>query len=202
VSGASFAELLTMPGVVEECELRSSFGFMAYHGGALEPGTDVIARTAAERAGASYYGVLQPESLLVHIPSIRVGADQSSSLASFLDHVDTVITIHGYGRAPTKTAILLGGRNRDLATHVAGHLRAALPEYDIVDDLSRIPIELQGIHHRNPVNIPRFAGVQVELPPRARGAGPYWKDFDGDLVPHTRTLIGALVGAATTFETP
>ena len=200
MSGGSFAKLLAMPGVVEECELRSSFGFMAYHGGALEPGTDVIARLAAEQAGASYYGGLQPESLLVHIPSISVGPEQSSLLASFLAHVDTVITIHGYGRAPTKTAILLGGRNRELAGHLAGHLRAALQEYDIVDDLTRIPIELQGIHARNPVNLPRFAGVQVELPPRARGAGPYWKDFDGDLVPHARKLIAALVGAATTFD--
>src|SRR5690554_5162829 len=93
VSGP-FAELLASPGVVEECELRSSFGFMAYHGGALEPGTDLIARTAAEQAGASYYGVLQPESLLVHVPSILVGPEHSPVLASFLDHVDTVITVH------------------------------------------------------------------------------------------------------------
>ena len=36
---------------------------MAYHGGGLEENTDVIAREAAAMSGASYYGVLQPESL-------------------------------------------------------------------------------------------------------------------------------------------
>ena len=39
-----------MPGVVEQCDLRGTFGFMAYHGGALEETTDVIAREAAGAA--------------------------------------------------------------------------------------------------------------------------------------------------------
>ena len=42
-----FADLLATPGVEEVCELRSRFGFMAYHGGALEEMTDVIASAAA-----------------------------------------------------------------------------------------------------------------------------------------------------------
>ena len=32
------------PGVVEQSTLASAFGFMAFHGGALEQRTDVIAR--------------------------------------------------------------------------------------------------------------------------------------------------------------
>ena len=32
----TYAELLAMPGVIEHCDLRGTFGFMAYHGGALE----------------------------------------------------------------------------------------------------------------------------------------------------------------------
>ncbi|MEN9553457.1 MAG: hypothetical protein RLY24_1052, partial [Actinomycetota bacterium] len=39
----NLADLLTYDGVTEECVLRSSFGFMAFHGGALEEVTDVIA---------------------------------------------------------------------------------------------------------------------------------------------------------------
>ncbi len=66
-----FAELLATPGVDEVCELRSRFGFMAFHGGALEEMTDVIARAAAERTGASYYGVHQPKGMEHHIPSTR-----------------------------------------------------------------------------------------------------------------------------------
>ena len=45
-----FADLLTAPGVEEVAELRGPLGFMAYHGGALEAMTDVIAAAAAERA--------------------------------------------------------------------------------------------------------------------------------------------------------
>ena len=59
MSHRTFADLLAEDGVVEECELRSRIGFMAYHGGALEEMTDVIARAAAEQSDASFYGVLR-----------------------------------------------------------------------------------------------------------------------------------------------
>ena len=93
-----FAELLAHPGVEEIVELRGSFGFMAYHGGSLEEATDVIAQAAAEASGASYYGVHQPADLQWHIPSTQIDPTESSALAAFLDHVDEVITVHGYGR--------------------------------------------------------------------------------------------------------
>ena len=83
-----------------------------------------------------------------------------------------------------------------MAAHIARHLRVALPEYEAVDTLEKIPVELQGLHERNPVNLPRHAGVQIELPPRARGVGSFWADHNGDaLVPHTRALIDGLVAA-------
>jgi phage replication-related protein YjqB (UPF0714/DUF867 family) len=202
VGDPTFGELLAMPGVVEECDLRGSFGLMAYHGGALEETTDVIAREVAHRSGASYYGVLQPESLQLHLPSITVTSDQSQTLRNFLEHVDTVVTVHGYHRVAMRTSILLGGRNRELAAHIARHLRVALPEYEAVDTLRRIPVELQGLHERNPVNVPRRSGVQLELPPRARGVGSFWADHEGDaLVPHTRALIDALVAAVDEWTT-
>lgn len=171
---------------------------MAYHGGGLEENTDVIASAAAAASGASYYGVVQPASLQRHVPSIRVTRDQSARLDEFLDHVDVVITIHGYGRRNLFTSLLLGGRNRELAAHVAGHLRPALPAYAIIDDLDRIPTELQGVHARNPVNVARQAGVQIELPPRVRGSSPLWWDWEHGLVPHTVSLIDALAIAART----
>lgn len=158
----------------------------------------MIARSAAAASDASYYGVVQPQSLQRHVPSIRVTRDQSSALDRFLDHVDVVITIHGFGRRPLFTSLLLGGRNRELAAHVAGHLRPALPAYSIVDELDRIPTELQGVHARNPVNVPRDAGVQIELPPRVRGSSPLWWDWEHGLVPHTIALIDALAESART----
>ncbi len=189
VTRPTFAEMLAMPGVIEECELRSTFGFMAYHGGALEESTDVIARDAAGLCGASYYGVLQPESVQVHVSSIRVSRDQSATLATFLNHVEIVVTVHGFGRRPLPSSLLLGGTNRLLAAHVAGHLREALPDYSIVDDLDQIPHELRGVHVRNPVNAPRMAGIQIELPPRIRGHRA-----------DSQTLIETLASAALSYD--
>ena len=41
--------LLERPEVTEICELRGSFGLMAFHGGNLERTTDIIAAEVAER---------------------------------------------------------------------------------------------------------------------------------------------------------
>ena len=195
------AEILSMEGVREECVLRGTFGFMAFHGGELEEVTDTIARMAAEQAGASYYGVLLPDNLEWHIPSHKVTADQSPALESFLGHVETVVTVHGYGRAAFFTTLLLGGANRRLAAHLGSHLRAHLPAYEIVDDIDDIPKDLRGLHQDNPVNVPVHAGVQLELPPRVRGASPMFWDWEGPgPAPHTTRLIAALVDCADTWR--
>ncbi len=193
-------DLLASPGVREVCRLEGRLGFMAYHGGSLEHLTDVIADTAAARCGASYYGILQPEDLLWHIPSHQVAPAESPTLAAFLEHVELVITIHGYGRHGLWTTLLLGGQHRELAGHVAAHLRPALPDYTIETDLEAMPKELRGLHAHNPVNLPRQRGVQIELPPRVRGTSPIWKDWQGPgLVPHTEALIDGLATAAATW---
>ncbi len=192
-----FKQLLDHPGVDEVCELRGKFGFMAFHGGNLEENTDVIAQAAALQSGSSYYGVHQPLGMRQHIASHLISPADSPALASFIDHVDIVVTIHGYGRKGLFTTLLLGGKNRGLASHVAAHLNAALPAYDIEHDLEKIPSDLAGQHHLNPVNLPRHGGVQIELPPRVRGSSPLWWDWEGpSLTPHTNSLIDALSNAA------
>jgi phage replication-related protein YjqB (UPF0714/DUF867 family) len=197
-----FAELLAMTGVQEVCELRSRIGFMAYHGGSLEEQTDVIASRAAERSGASYYAVLQPDDVQWHIPSHKVSPSSSAQLKTFIDHVDIVITIHGFGRRDHFTSVLLGGQNRDLADHVARHLQPRLPEYEIVTALDRIPKDLRGLHPDNPVNLPARQGVQIELPPRIRGSSPIWADWDhSEMVPPMASLIDGLVDAAAMWTT-
>ncbi len=199
-----FDELLAHPGVEEICTLRSSFGFMAFHGGSLEQKTDDIALAAAEQGGASVYAVVQPPGFRWHLPSAQIDPAHSPLLAGFLDHVDVAVAVHGFGRQDMFTTLLLGGRNRGLGRHVGLSLQGALPEYDIVDELDRIPKELRGLHPDNPVNRPRQGGVQLELPPRVRGLGPFWTDFraeHGDDVhpPHTAALIDALSDAAATW---
>lgn len=197
---STFAEVLATDGVVETTELRSSIGLMAYHGGSLEVMTDVIAIEAAERAGASCYALIQPESSRVHFPSIAVRPDESVALAAFLDHVDVVVTIHGFGRRGMFTSLLLGGGNRELAAHLGSSLRGRLPAYEIVTELHDIPEPLRGQHAANPVNLPRDRGVQIELPPRVRGLSPMWWDWEGPgLTPHTEALIDGLADALTTW---
>lgn len=200
-----FDELLAHPGVIEELELRSTVGFLAFHGGSLERMTDVVAREAAQRAGASYYGVLQPDDLRWHLPSKVVDPAHSPALRRFVDHVEVAIAVHGYGRPDAWTTILLGGRNRSLAAHVAGHVAPVLADYQVIDEIDLIPVELRGLHPDNPVNRVRGGGVQVELPPRVRGIGPYWDRVDldagstappGALRPHTEALVAGLALAA------
>ena len=195
-----FAELLAHDGVREITTLRSSFGFMAFHGGSLEKGTDDIASAAAEASGASLYAVVQPPDLRWHIPSSAVDPAASPALTAFLGHVDTVVAVHGYGRRGLFTTILLGGRNRELAALARDHLAPGLPDYTVVADLDDVPTELRGLHPANPVNLPRESGVQVELPPRVRGLGPHWEGTparrNGQRQPHTVALIDALASTA------
>ena len=194
-----FARLLSHPGVEERLELRSRFGFLAFHGGSLERHTHVIAARAAEAAGASFYGVIQPPEFRWHIPSSRVDPADSPALASFLNHVDVTISVHGYGRGGLFTTLLLGGRNRDLAAHLGALLATALGHYEIAADIAHIPSDLRGLHPDNPVNRPRAGGVQIELPPRVRGMGPFWQDWPSDTNPHTEALVATLAEAARTW---
>jgi phage replication-related protein YjqB (UPF0714/DUF867 family) len=189
------AELLAHPGVEEECTLRSAFGLMAFHGGNLEPGTDAIAASAAERAGASLYAVRQPDDLYWHVPSVAFDPQVSPALAAFVAHVDVAVAVHGYGRDGMWTTLLAGGTNRALAGRLAGALRGALGDgFAVVDDIAAIPRELRGLHRRNPVNLPRRGGVQLELPPRVRtgtGAPTYRPEYEAAVVDALVAVAGA-----------
>jgi len=177
------AHVLARPDVTEELELGSAVGLMAIHGGGLERTTDVVARSVADRIGGSYYGVLFPDDadLDDHPPSTAFDPEHSPALASFLGRVDTVVSVHGYGRRHLRYSLLLGGRNRALAEHLAVTLSPRLIDYDFVTDLARIPRALRGMHPQNPVNRPSNAGVQIELPPSIRWhwTGRGWSDSPG-----------------------
>ena len=140
-----FPSLIAHPDVDEVCELRGRFGLMAFHGGNLERATDVIARETAERSGASLYAVIQHAPLREHVPSITIRPEHSERLQDFLDHVHTVIAVHGYGRETQFWNVLLGGRNRRLAgpaylRGLAGipatsHAGVGARDASVVDDL-------------------------------------------------------------------
>ena len=115
---------------------------------------------------------------------------------AFVDHVDVVIAIHGYGREDRFWDLLLGGRNRSLAAHVGSHLRDGIDErFGIVDELHEIPKGLRGQHPDNPVNLPAQAGVQIELPPTSRWnrEEAEWSDWQGTgRAPQVDQLIDVL----------
>lgn len=202
----TFSELLAKPGVIEVLDLKSDFGFCAFHGGNLERVTDQIASEAAARSGSSFYGVLQPPGMRHHIPSALVSPDESPKLKAFLEHCKFVVAIHGYGRRGFFTSLLCGGQNRDLAGHVATHVRANLPAYRTIDEIDEIPKTLRGLHPDNPCNLTTEGGVQLELPPRVRGLSPlalYWPSQERHKrFPHVNQLIDGLVAAAADWHRP
>jgi len=208
------AELLALPGVEEVCELRSAVGFMALHGGSQDRGTHEIASRAAAQAGASYYAIVQPPGLRVHLTSRRHDPGQSPRMQAFLDHVAVAISVHGFGRdsfsfhvdAGTQPVIepygpafrgrqtgplrgiIVGGLNAALVDAACRLLGERLPGYHAGSERVRL-----GFHPRNPVNLPPAHGVQIELPPALRGIGDLGEDLvsrdDGVVTEVTATLV-------------
>jgi phage replication-related protein YjqB (UPF0714/DUF867 family) len=191
----SLSELLSRPDVTDDMTLRSRFGFLAIHGGGLERMTDVIAERAALAAHASVYAVCHPENYPHHLPSSAYVAGESARLDAFLDHVDVVVSLHGYGRVGRTMQLLAGGANRALADHLAAHV--AVPGYEVITTLGDIPRELRGLHPQNPVNRARHGGAQLELSPRVRGISPRSGPVGDDgLCAATSALVEGLAAAA------
>lgn len=161
-----FDELLAWDGVEEHLELRSSTGFMALHGG-LEDETAEIAIEAAAAARASLYAVVQPDDLAWHIPSVNHDPAVSPHLTAFLEHVSTVVSLHGFGRPGLEHTVLVGGRDRALAARLAAALRS-IQGIEAIDDVARMPSGLRGMHPANPVNRIDGGGVQLEMGPDIR----------------------------------
>jgi phage replication-related protein YjqB (UPF0714/DUF867 family) len=165
---------------------------MALHGGSQDRGTHEIASEVARRADASYYAIIQPNDLRVHLTSRRHDPDRSDRLGAFLAHVDVAISVHGFGRdgfnlfvdpargiviepygpalrgrqtGPLR-GIIIGGQNAQLLAVARQLLHERFAGYHIADERIRL-----GFHPENPVNLPRSRGVQIELPPGLRGIG-------------------------------
>jgi phage replication-related protein YjqB (UPF0714/DUF867 family) len=196
----SLTDLLAQPGVHEEVEIRGRFGFLAFHGGPVERVTSMIARMAAAASDSTFYSIDQPAERPLHLPSTRFSPDESPALATVLEHVDIVCTVHGYGREMDKQHLLLGGQNRDLAKAMGDRLVEHLPgKFKVITDLDEIPRELRGVHPQNPVNRPPNRGVQLELPPSPRWNWDAhdWADAEGlEPTSAVQGIIDALASTA------
>ncbi|HEY6471709.1 MAG TPA: poly-gamma-glutamate hydrolase family protein [Acidimicrobiales bacterium] len=212
------AELLALPGVEEICVLRSTVGFLALHGGSQDRGTHEIASQAAEQSGASYYAIVQPPDLRVHLTSRRHDPAQSTNFSAFLDHVGIAISVHGFGRdsltltvdlardvfiepygparrgrqtAPLQ-GIILGGLNPALLDAARTVLSDRFPGFRVGGEQIRL-----GFHPENPVNLPVAHGVQIELPPVLRGIGEFGESLTPSRDGVVPQVIAALVELAT-----
>ena len=185
---------------------------MALHGGSQDRGTDQIARRAAEQAGASYYAIVHPSGLRVHLTSACTTPAIRRPLRAFLEHVDVAISVHGFGRDgfalwfdPDQRPRHRTVRARDpegtkpgrcggsswegeRATARGGTRRCStgVCRFHVADGRVRL-----GFHPDNPVNLPSAQGVQVELPPGLRGIG----DFGEDMIPRQDGVVTEVVAA-------
>ncbi len=192
--------------------MRSAVGFMALHGGSQDRGTDQLVRRAAELSGSSYYAIVQPEGLRVHLTSRLHDPGDSAPLRAFLGHVEIALSVHGFGRdgfslwidpgrgpmidlygpalrgaqAGPLRGIIVGGRNADLLDAARRVFRDRIAGYHLADERVRL-----GFHPDNPVNLPSARGVQIELPPGLRGIG----DFGERLVPQEDEKVAEVVAA-------
>ncbi|MEW2129328.1 poly-gamma-glutamate hydrolase family protein [Streptomyces sp. NPDC005435] len=166
-------ELLRLDGadfVLRLTRRASHLGLLALHGG-VEGGTAELAEEAAARTGATCLTFTQPTTPRVHISSHLLAQAPSRTLEAFLSAVSLTVSLHGHLRPATPHAIFLGGTNRAAAETLAAALRTLTPSFTPVTDLAEIPPGLRGLHPRNPVNLTREGGVQVELPLTARTQG-------------------------------
>ncbi|MCH0565969.1 MULTISPECIES: poly-gamma-glutamate hydrolase family protein [unclassified Streptomyces] len=163
IEGVPFAVTLTR---------RGTTGLLALHAD-NEGGTGELAESVAERCGATSLVFRQPGVRdPVHLPSPRMAVGHCELLQAFLAHVSVTVSLHGHLRSSAPRTVFLGGRNRSAARRLAYALRTLRPEFRTVTDLGAIPVALRGLHARNPVNLTRGGGVQVELPLLARASGP------------------------------
>lgn len=185
---------------------------MALHGGSQDRGTDQLASRAAEQSGSSYYAIVQPTGLRVHLTSRLHNPDHSETLRAFLQHVDVAISVHGFGRdgfavwvdperglviepygpalrerqAGPLRGIIVGGRNGDMLDAARRLLHDRFAGYHLADERVRL-----GFHPDNPANLPSARGIQIELPPGLRGIG----DLGDQLVPSPDGLVAEVVAA-------
>ena len=168
----------------------------------------------APRSGRalSYYAILQPPDLRVHLTSRLHNPDHSATLQAFLNHVDIAISVHGFGRegfalwfddehglviepygpalqgkqtGPLR-GIIVGGLNAELLDSARQLFQGRFAGYHVADERIRL-----GFHPDNPVNLPSAHGVQVELPPGLRGIG----DFGEIWVPRQDRVVLEMVAA-------
>lgn len=169
-----FQIALADPGMQEYSELHSNIGIMAFHGGAIEKGTEQIARCIANKTNSSFYiasGRKPANNLILGIDPTNILQTDSQKLSDFIFSVKTSVSILGHNR---DDKIYIGGLNKELRLKIALQLAKAFPGR-VVSDVSKMSNEFSAISEKNIVNAPIYKGVQINLPKSLR---PYDNDYD------------------------
>lgn len=160
----NLAELIRHRDVVEYSALQGKVGVMAIHGGNIERGTEQIAQYVATHSNSSLY-VISPRTekrdWKFHLSSNKINPKESEKLSEFLEHVTTVITIHGH--VIKRDVICVGGLNAFLRKKVVESLRE---DFDVIDSMEDTGIyrNLSARNPKNVVNLARERGTQIEIP--------------------------------------
>ena len=140
---------------------KSNLAVMAPHGGAIEPGTDVLADAIAgtEHAFYAFKGKRIRNNTELHIASERFDEPRALAVARM---AHTIITVHGC--RGNGTEIYVGG----LAADLAGDIIKALKKTGFAAS-GATRSSLAGVHRLNLCNRGRSRkGVQLELSSRLR----------------------------------
>ncbi len=144
-------------------------GILALHAG-IECGTGEMAEAIARQTGATLLSFWQPSAdRRYHVTSSLFDPDECAELRDFLLRSRLVVSMHGHRRPTHARHLFIGGRARRDAVRLAGRLRPQLSSLVITADLREMPSNLRGLNPSNPVNRSVYGGIQLELPPCARG---------------------------------
>ena len=91
----------------------------ALPGGGLERAPEVVAREVADRTGASYYAVVQPDGCRHHLPSTRFTTGTSERLDAFLKDARKAVTT-AFDHREEYTAATASGRLARLRAEAEG----------------------------------------------------------------------------------
>lgn len=163
----AFKKVLLDPAVREVFLPGGPIGIFAPHGGGIEPGTEEIARAVAQATGATLYvlSAKRPSgNTALHVSAEHMLAGISTKLDSAVKACRLGIAIHGHGRTKGHPIYVSGLAARAVKVAADSIRNAIGANWEVVDELSKVPKELAGQHKDNIVNRPREHGIQIELP--------------------------------------